>query len=118
MLTDIGRQRLNRGHGYLGRRRWDDVIQIHVGDDGLAEGPWQRAALDREYWRSLEQAFVARVLRRTTVSPTHRGRFKLRPEEATKPSDRIRLVFLCIVQVPPDRSRTSCPSPAVDHISK
>lgn len=80
----ISWQRLNRGHGYLGRRRWHEVTQRHVDDEGQAQGPWQLAAQDRERWASLEQGFVARMSRRTDAPPTHRGTLMLRPEQALR----------------------------------
>lgn len=67
--ADRGRQRLNRGHRYFGRRRWDEVMQRHVDDDGVAEGPWQLPALDREHWGSLSEGFVACVLRHRSADP-------------------------------------------------
>lgn len=65
--TDMGRQRQHRGHRISAGAGWDEMIQRNVDDDCLAEGPWQLAALDREYWGALEQTFVAHVLRRTGV---------------------------------------------------
>lgn len=54
--------RLHRGHRCLGRRRRDDPLQATVAV--RAEMRWQEYALDRDARRGLEQAFVARVLRR------------------------------------------------------
>lgn len=69
--ADAGRQRLNRGHRFLGHRRWDEVVQKHVDTEAPTEVPWQHAALDREFWSSLEEGLVARVLRRAAVPPIH-----------------------------------------------
>lgn len=72
ILTDIDRQRLNRGHRYLGRRRRGEVIQRHAGDVGQEDRQWQACAQDRDRWASLGQSSIARVSRRAHVVPVHR----------------------------------------------
>lgn len=54
--------RLHSGHMYSCLRRWDDPIQDTVVVH--AEMPCQGTAFDRDTWRGLEHALVARVLKR------------------------------------------------------
>lgn len=50
--TDAGRQRLNRGHTFFGKRRQDEALQQH--SDVELEQPWQLTAQTREVWNQLE----------------------------------------------------------------
>lgn len=44
--ADAGRRRLNRVHGFLGKKRWDDPLQKHT--DVEVEEAWQLVAQDLE----------------------------------------------------------------------
>lgn len=73
--------RLNRGHRFLGRRRWDELVQhaasIHADTD------WTDITADREVWEALEPTFFQSILRRRTRPmplPRHRHYVHSQPD--------------------------------------
>lgn len=74
--------RQGRGHGCLGKRRWDDTIQATEAEN--TGEPWQSAAQDRDNWHAVEPAVLVRVTRMApeSVHPVPRGRHMLEAPES------------------------------------